>query len=52
MKQAGLVLDYAPELADQVIGGEVTLNEAGSRRSASVRFCSAMVAVPGWLRMA
>ena len=30
MKQAGLVLDYAPELADQVIGGEVTLNEAAT----------------------
>lgn len=30
MHKAGLVLDYAPELADQVIGGEATLNEAAT----------------------
>lgn len=28
VKQAGLVLDYVPELAAEVIGGKVTLNEA------------------------
>lgn len=30
MERAGLVLDYAPELTDQVIAGTITLNEAAT----------------------
>lgn len=33
MHKAGLVLDHAPELADQVIGGEVALNEAARKNA-------------------